>query len=59
MPKGQIEGLVKELKRAGVKHVCIAFDGEGHGLRRAENIRAALEEELRFYIDALNLADRA
>jgi len=59
VPRGQVESMVKELKRAGVKHVCIAFDGEGHGLRRAENIRAALEEELRFYIDALNLADRA
>jgi dipeptidyl aminopeptidase/acylaminoacyl peptidase len=56
VPAGQMETMVKELQRAGVKHVWLAFEGEGHGLRRPDNIREALERELRFYLDALNLA---
>ena len=27
----------------------VVFAGEGHGFRRAENIRASLEQELDFY----------
>jgi dipeptidyl aminopeptidase/acylaminoacyl peptidase len=51
----QIESMVKALQGAGVKHVWLAFEGEGHGLRRPGNIREALERELRFYLDALDL----
>jgi dipeptidyl aminopeptidase/acylaminoacyl peptidase len=47
--------MVKALQGAGVKHVWLAFEGEGHGLRRPGNIREALERELRFYLDALDL----
>ncbi len=55
VPSGQIESMVKELERAGIKHVRLAFEGEGHGLRRPGNIQEALEKELSFYLDALNL----
>jgi hypothetical protein len=27
----------------------VLFDGEGHGFRKAENMRTALESELSFY----------
>jgi dipeptidyl aminopeptidase/acylaminoacyl peptidase len=55
VPTSQIESMVKALQRAGVKCVWLAFEGEGHGLRRPGNIQEALERELRFYLDALNL----
>jgi dipeptidyl aminopeptidase/acylaminoacyl peptidase len=53
VPSVQIESMVKELKRAGIKHVWLAFEGEGHGLRRPSNVEEALEMELSFYVDAL------
>jgi len=56
VPTEQIESMVKALQRAGVKYVWLPFKGEGHGLRRPGNIQEALERELRFYLDALNLA---
>ncbi len=30
-------------------HVYLLFEGEQHGFRKAENIRAALDGELSFY----------
>jgi dipeptidyl aminopeptidase/acylaminoacyl peptidase len=56
VPSRQIESMVKELERAGIKYVWLAFEGEGHGLRHPGNIREALEAELRLFVDALNLA---
>jgi dipeptidyl aminopeptidase/acylaminoacyl peptidase len=55
VPSGQIESMVKELERAGIRYVWLAFEGEGHGLRRPGNIQEALETELDFYLDAPNL----
>jgi dipeptidyl aminopeptidase/acylaminoacyl peptidase len=55
VPPGQIESMVKELEQAGIKHVWLAFEGEGHGLRRPGNIQEALETELDFYLDVPNL----
>jgi len=55
VPPGQIERMVKELERAGIKYLWLAFEGEGHGLHRPENIEEALERELSFYVDALTL----
>jgi dipeptidyl aminopeptidase/acylaminoacyl peptidase len=55
VPLGQIESMVKEFERVGIKHAWLAFEGEGHGLRRPVNIEEALERELSFYVDALNL----
>ena len=36
-------------QRFGVAVALLVFAGEGHGFRRAENIRRALEGELDFY----------
>jgi dipeptidyl aminopeptidase/acylaminoacyl peptidase len=50
VPRGQIESMVKKLERAGIKHVWLAFEDEGHRLRRPGNIEEALENELSFYL---------
>jgi dipeptidyl aminopeptidase/acylaminoacyl peptidase len=33
----------------GIPHAYLAFEGEGHGFRRAETVAAALEAELSLY----------
>lgn len=45
----QAELMVDALKQKGVPVAYIAFAGEGHGFRRAENIKRTLEAELYFY----------
>jgi len=49
VPPAQAEAMVAALATRGVMHAYLAFAGEQHGFRRAENIRAALEGELCFY----------
>ena len=49
VPPAQAEMLVEALRRRGIAHEYIAFEGEGHGFRKAENIAKALEAELTFY----------
>ncbi|MCP3856669.1 MAG: S9 family peptidase [Actinomycetia bacterium] len=49
VPPNQAEMMVAALDAKGVPHAYVPFDGEQHGFRRAENIRAALEGELYFY----------
>ncbi len=44
----QSEAIVAALDRNAIPHAYIAFDGEGHGFRKAENIRRTLEAELSF-----------
>jgi hypothetical protein len=56
VPTAYMESMV-ELQRTGVKYVWQAPKGEGHGLRHPSNIQEGLEEELRFYVDAANLAE--
>ena len=41
--------------RAASPHALVAFAGEGHGFRRAENMRRALEAELWFYGQVLGI----
>ncbi|RJQ79405.1 S9 family peptidase [Pseudonocardiaceae bacterium YIM PH 21723] len=48
-PPEQCERFVAKLAGSGIPHAYIEFEGEQHGFRRAENIRAALEAELSFY----------
>jgi dipeptidyl aminopeptidase/acylaminoacyl peptidase len=48
-PPEQADRFVRALDGSGVPHAYLAFDGEQHGFRRAENIVAALEAELSFY----------
>ena len=45
----QADRFVAALDGSGVPHAYLTFEGEQHGFRKAETIRAALEAELSFY----------
>jgi dipeptidyl aminopeptidase/acylaminoacyl peptidase len=49
VPPSQAEMFRDALAVKGIPHAYIAFPGEQHGFRRAENVIAALEAELSFY----------
>jgi dipeptidyl aminopeptidase/acylaminoacyl peptidase len=49
----QAEMMVEALERKGIRHEYIAFEGEGHGFRKEENIVRSLEATLEFVGDAL------
>lgn len=49
VPPNQAESMVAALAHRGTPHAYVPFPGEGHGFRRAENIRTALDGELYFY----------
>ncbi len=44
----QAEAMVEVLERKGIPHAYIAFEGEGHGFRKQENVRRSLEATLSF-----------
>jgi dipeptidyl aminopeptidase/acylaminoacyl peptidase len=48
VPPAQSEVIVKALEQRGVPHAYIAFAGEGHGFRKAANVKRALEAHLSF-----------
>jgi dipeptidyl aminopeptidase/acylaminoacyl peptidase len=48
VPPPQAEVIVDALKRRGIPYAYIAFAGEGHGFRKAENIKRAAEAHLSF-----------
>jgi dipeptidyl aminopeptidase/acylaminoacyl peptidase len=48
VPPAQAEVIVEALKQRGIPYAYIAFEGEGHGFRKAENIRRALEAHISF-----------
>ena len=48
VPPSQAESIVAALERKGIPHAYIAFEGEGHGFRKQENARQALEATLSF-----------
>ena len=50
VPPSQAEMIVDALRGRGVPVSYVAFEGEQHGFRKAENIRAALDGELEFYL---------
>jgi dipeptidyl aminopeptidase/acylaminoacyl peptidase len=56
VPPMQAQALAEALERRGVRHVLLTFPGEGHGFRRPESIRRALEAELSLYVEALGLS---
>jgi dipeptidyl aminopeptidase/acylaminoacyl peptidase len=56
VPPIQAQVMAEALERRGVRHVLLAFPGEGHGFRRPESIRRALEVELSFYLAVLGLS---
>ena len=41
--------MVAALRAKGIPVAYMPFEGEGHGFRKAENIKRALEGELYFY----------
>lgn len=49
VPPNQAEAMVAALDAKGLPVAYVAFEGEGHGFRKAENVIRALEAELVFY----------
>lgn len=49
VPPNQAELMVDALKEKGLPVAYVAFEGEQHGFRRAENIKRSLEAEFYFY----------
>ena len=48
VPPAQAEVIVEALRQRGIPYAYIAFAGEGHGFRKAENVKRALEAHLAF-----------
>jgi dipeptidyl aminopeptidase/acylaminoacyl peptidase len=59
VPPSQSEVIVDALKRRGIPYAYIAFEGEGHGFRKAENVKRANEAHLSFLaqVSGFELAD--
>jgi dipeptidyl aminopeptidase/acylaminoacyl peptidase len=53
VPPNQAEMIVEALRTKGVPVAYLPFEGEQHGFRQSENIRAALDGELSFYAQVL------
>ena len=53
VPPSQSEKIVEALARNGIRHEYLAFEGEQHGFRKAENLRRAAEAELAFYLEVV------
>ncbi len=49
VPPNQAESMVRALTSKGLPVSYLAFEGEGHGFRKAENVKKALLAELTFY----------
>ncbi|GHI02967.1 acyl-peptide hydrolase [Streptomyces cellostaticus] len=54
-PPSQCERFLARLDGRGVPHAYLAFEGEGHGFRRAETMVRALEAELSLYVQVFEL----
>ncbi|HXT62831.1 MAG TPA: S9 family peptidase [Pyrinomonadaceae bacterium] len=59
VPPNQAEMMVEALRQKGVPVAYVAFAGEQHGFRKAENIKRSLDGELYFYsrVFGFGLAD--
>jgi dipeptidyl aminopeptidase/acylaminoacyl peptidase len=53
VPPNQAEMIVDALRQKGVPVAYVPFEGEQHGFRQSQNIRAALDGELSFYAQVL------
>lgn len=49
VPPNQAELMVEALKAKGLPVAYLAFEGEGHGFRMAQNIKRSIEGEFYFY----------
>jgi dipeptidyl aminopeptidase/acylaminoacyl peptidase len=60
VPPNQAEMMVEALRQKGLPVAYVAFEGEQHGFRRAENIKRALDGEIYFYsrVFGFELADQ-
>ena len=60
VPPNQAEMMVDALRQKGLPVAYVAFAGEQHGFRRAENIKRSLDGELYFYaqVFGFELADQ-
>jgi dipeptidyl aminopeptidase/acylaminoacyl peptidase len=56
VPPNQAEMIVAAVRAKGVPVAYLAFEGEQHGFRQSQNIRAALDGELSFYAQVLGFA---
>ncbi|MET9517553.1 LpqB family beta-propeller domain-containing protein [Streptomyces sp. NPDC002994] len=54
-PPVQCERFLERMAGRGIPHAYIAFEGEGHGFRRAETVARALEAELSLYAQAFGI----
>ncbi|MGW2825010.1 prolyl oligopeptidase family serine peptidase [Streptomyces sp. NPDC001443] len=54
-PPAQCDRFLERMRGRGVPHAYIAFEGEGHGFRRAETMVRALEAELALYSKVFGL----
>lgn len=48
VPPAQAESILAALKQREIPHAYIAFAGEGHGFRKAENVKRAMSAHLSF-----------
>jgi dipeptidyl aminopeptidase/acylaminoacyl peptidase len=48
VPPSQAEAIVTALKRRGIPYAYLAYEGEGHGFRRADSQRRMFEANLAF-----------
>jgi dipeptidyl aminopeptidase/acylaminoacyl peptidase len=56
VPPSQSELMVEALRKNKISVAYIAFEGEQHGFRKAENIKRSLEAELYFYSKVFGFA---
>ncbi len=56
VPPNQAYMLADALRSRGMPVALLAFEGEGHGFRKAENIRRSLEAEAYFYARVFGFA---
>jgi dipeptidyl aminopeptidase/acylaminoacyl peptidase len=55
-PPAQCERLLARMAGRQVPHAYLAFEGEGHGFRRADTMVRALEAELSLYAQVFGLS---
>ncbi len=55
VPPEQADLMVRALQKRGLKTVYKSFEKEGHGFRSSQTIKTALEMEVQFYIDVLDI----
>ncbi|HEX9122168.1 MAG TPA: S9 family peptidase [Actinomycetota bacterium] len=55
VPPDQAEAMVHGMQARGLPYAYLAFEGEQHGFRKAENIQRSLEAELAFYARVLGI----